>query len=163
MNRYTPSRSCRARWRITALAHNKRSDWSDRLSIKLFANSQSSRVFMTKHGLGTKSRRWVTELLSTHVVCNPWLRIIYIESRSVNTTKTKRQTIKSCSLNSTAICRRVKLSRVNLALVNTHLIQIISSLEESYVHELCSNWGAPYTVSIAPPANTRHNSYVTYW
>ncbi len=54
------------------------SDWSDRLSIKLFANGQFSRVFMTKRGLGPESRHWVTELLSAHVVCNPWLRIIYV-------------------------------------------------------------------------------------
>ncbi len=89
------------------------SDWSDRLSIKLFANGQLSRVFMTKCGLGTESSRWVTELFLARVVCNPWWRILYIESRSVNTLTTKRQTIKSCSLNSTAICRRVKSCSVN--------------------------------------------------
>ncbi len=92
-----------------------RSDWSDRLSIKLFVNCQFSPVFMTKRGLGTESSCWVTELLSARVVCNPWLWIIYIESHSVNTATTKRQTIKSCSLNSTAICRRVKSCSVNLA------------------------------------------------
>ncbi len=54
------------------------SDWSDRLSIKLFANGQFSRVFMTKRGLGPESRHWVTELLSAHVVCNPWF-YVYIE------------------------------------------------------------------------------------
>ncbi len=32
----------------------------------------------------------------------------------------------------------------------THLIQIISLLEVRSVHELCSDWHAPYTVSIAP-------------
>ncbi len=32
----------------------------------------------------------------------------------------------------------------------THLIQIISSLEVCSMHELCSDWHAPYTVSIAP-------------
>ncbi len=32
----------------------------------------------------------------------------------------------------------------------THLIQIISSLEVHFMHELCSDWHAPYTVSIAP-------------
>ncbi len=32
----------------------------------------------------------------------------------------------------------------------THLIQIISSLEVRSVHELCSDWHAPYTGSIAP-------------
>ncbi len=32
----------------------------------------------------------------------------------------------------------------------THLIQIISSLEVRSMHELCSDWHAPYTVSIAP-------------
>jgi len=31
----------------------------------------------------------------------------------------------------------------------THPIQIISSLEVSYLHELCSNWCDPYTVFIA--------------
>ncbi len=109
-------RSCRVRWRIAAAAHT-RSDWSEHLSIKLFANGQFSHFFVTKCGLGTESSRWGTELLSARVVCNPWLRIIYIESHSVNTTMTKRQTIKSCSLNSTAIWRRVKSCSVNLALV----------------------------------------------
>ncbi len=32
----------------------------------------------------------------------------------------------------------------------THLIQIISLLEVRSMHELCSDWHAPYTVSIAP-------------
>ncbi len=32
----------------------------------------------------------------------------------------------------------------------THLIQIISLLEVRSVHELCSDWHAPYTGSIAP-------------
>ncbi len=32
----------------------------------------------------------------------------------------------------------------------THLIQIISLLEVRSMHELCSNWHAPYTGSIAP-------------
>ncbi len=32
----------------------------------------------------------------------------------------------------------------------THLIQVISSLEVHSVHEVCSDWHAPYTVSIAP-------------
>ncbi len=32
----------------------------------------------------------------------------------------------------------------------THLIQIISSLEVRSMHELCSDWHAPYTGSIAP-------------
>ncbi len=74
---------------------------------------------MTKRGLGTESSRWVTELLSARVVCNLWLQIIYIESRSENTTTTKRQTIKSCSLNSTTICQSVKSCSVNLALRST--------------------------------------------
>ncbi len=39
---------------------------------------QFSRVFMTKPGLGTESSRWVTELLSDRVVCNPWLWIIHL-------------------------------------------------------------------------------------
>ncbi len=42
-------------------------------------------------------------------------------------------------------------------LVNTHLIQITSSLEKSYVHELCSDWHAPYTVFIAPYSLSREN------
>ncbi len=41
--------------------------------------------------------------------------------------------------------------------LNTHLIQITSSLEESYVHELCSDWHAPFTVSIAPYSLSRGN------
>ncbi len=43
-------------------------------------------VFMTNRGLGDSP--WGTEFLSAPVVCNPWLRIIYTESRSVNTTMT---------------------------------------------------------------------------
>ncbi len=39
----------------------------------------------------------------------------------------------------------------------THLIQIISSLEVRSVHELCSDWHAPYTVSIAPYSLSRGN------
>ncbi len=39
----------------------------------------------------------------------------------------------------------------------THLIQIISSLEVRSVHELCSDWHAPYTVSIAPCSLSRVN------
>ncbi len=39
-------------------------------------------------------------------------------------------------------------------LVNT---QITSSLEKSYVHELCSDWHAPYTVFIAPYSLSREN------
>ncbi len=39
----------------------------------------------------------------------------------------------------------------------THLIQIISSLEVRSVHELCSDWHAPYTVSIAPYSPSRGN------
>ncbi len=42
-------------------------------------------------------------------------------------------------------------------LVNTQLIQIASSVEESYVHELCSDWQAPYTVPIAPYFLSREN------
>ncbi len=48
-------------------------------------------------------------------------------------------------------------------LVNTHLIQIISSLEESYVHELCSDWHAPYTVFIAPYSLSRENPLKFIW
>ncbi len=39
----------------------------------------------------------------------------------------------------------------------THLIQIISSSEVCSVHELCSDWHAPYTVSIAPYSLSRGN------
>ena len=39
----------------------------------------------------------------------------------------------------------------------THLIQIISSLEVSSVHELCSHWHGPYTVFIAPYSLSRGN------
>ncbi len=39
----------------------------------------------------------------------------------------------------------------------THLIQIISSLEVCSVHELCSDWHAPYTGSIAPYSLSREN------
>ncbi len=41
--------------------------------------------------------------------------------------------------------------------VNTHQIQITSSLEESYVQELCSDWHAPYTVFIAPYSLSKEN------
>ncbi len=37
----------------------------------------------------------------------------------------------------------------------THLIQIISSLEVRSMNELCSDWHAPYTVSIAPYSLSR--------
>ncbi len=39
----------------------------------------------------------------------------------------------------------------------THLIQIISLLEVRSVHELCSDWHAPYTGSIAPYSLSRGN------
>ncbi len=39
----------------------------------------------------------------------------------------------------------------------THLIQIISLLEVCSMHELCSNWHAPYTGSIAPYSLSRGN------
>ncbi len=39
----------------------------------------------------------------------------------------------------------------------THLIQIISSLEVRSMHELCSDWHAPYTGSIAPYSLSRGN------
>ncbi len=37
----------------------------------------------------------------------------------------------------------------------THLIQIISLLEVRSMHELCSDWHAPYTGSIAPYSLSR--------
>ncbi len=39
----------------------------------------------------------------------------------------------------------------------THLIQIISLLEVPSMHELCSDWHAPYTGSIAPYSLSRGN------
>ncbi len=39
----------------------------------------------------------------------------------------------------------------------THLNQIISLLEVRSMHELCSDWHAPYTVSIAPYSLSRGN------
>ncbi len=39
----------------------------------------------------------------------------------------------------------------------THLIKIISLLEVCSMHELCSDWHAPYTVSIAPYSLSRGN------
>ncbi len=39
----------------------------------------------------------------------------------------------------------------------THLIQIISLLEVRSMHELCSDWHAPYTGSIAPYSLSRGN------
>ncbi len=42
-------------------------------------------------------------------------------------------------------------------LFKTHLIQIISSLEESSMNELCSDWHAPYTVFIAPYSLSMRN------
>ncbi len=39
----------------------------------------------------------------------------------------------------------------------THLIQIISLLEVRFMHELCSDWHAPYTGSIAPYSLSRGN------
>ncbi len=39
----------------------------------------------------------------------------------------------------------------------THLIQVICSLEVRSVHELCSDWHWPFTVSIAPYSLSRGN------
>ncbi len=39
---------------------------------------------------------------------------------------------------------------LHVSLLLTHLIQIMSLLEVRSMHELCSDWHAPYTGSIAP-------------
>ncbi len=45
-----------------------------------------------------------------------------------------------------------------MSLLVNSLIQITSSLEESYVHELCSDWYDPYTVFTAPYSLSRGNT-----
>ncbi len=47
----------------------------------------------------------------------------------------------------------------------THLIQIISLLEVRSMHELCSDWHAPYTGSIAPYSLSRGNplKFTLFW
>ncbi len=46
---------------------------------------------------------------------------------------------------------------LHVSILLTHLIQIISLLEVCSMHELCSDWHAPYTGSIAPYSLSRGN------
>ncbi len=85
-----------------------------------------------------------------------WSIVSNAALRSSKTSKNKKKL--SCSsevLNSSPRApRSAYLACLSLL---THLIQIISLLEVPSMHELCSDWHAPYTGSIAPYSLSRGN------